>query len=182
MSRVGTGFPGSVNCCAAFIGDVAAHQMGFALMNATFPLLEVDRVAGKVSMDQAMTPEAKVETLLTHGRAGEHEVPKRVPREMTYPPELRPMRDRCGLEAAGWPVQDLDKLDLSARRAISVRPVSPFGSGNPNWANVPGRVREGVALCVTLLPMLGDATCIFCRSADGESKRCRSPRTNRGPG
>ena len=94
--EVVAGFPGSESNCAVFIGDVAAHYISLVLLNAAFPLLEVDRVTGKVPMDQAMTPEVKVETLLTHGRGGGHEGPKRVPREMTDPPEPRARREIDG--------------------------------------------------------------------------------------
>lgn len=151
-----------------FIGDVAAHRMALVPTNAAFPLLEVERVNGKVPVDQVMTLGAKVETLLTHGRAGDHEGPKRVPHEMTNAPEARPTRDRCGLEAAGWLVQNLDELDFSAARGISVRQVRQSGTSNLNRARVPGRVSEGLPYVLLYFRCL-ETPCVF--SAGPQTER-----------
>ena len=119
--EVVAGFPGSESGCAGFIGDVVAHRTALVPMNAAFPLLEVDRVTGKVPVDQVVTSGVKVETILTHGRAGEHEGPKRVPREMTNPPEARSTRERYGSKPQAG------SFRLSTN--LSLRPNSVFRSG-----------------------------------------------------
>lgn len=46
-------------------------------MDATFALLEIYRVAGKIPVDEPVTPRMEVEALLTDGRARHDEGPER---------------------------------------------------------------------------------------------------------
>ena len=45
------GFPGSESRRAVFSGDIAAHGMALVTVDTAFPLLEINRVAGKVPVD-----------------------------------------------------------------------------------------------------------------------------------
>jgi hypothetical protein len=51
--------------------------MVLVAMNATFALLEINRVVGKIPMHDGMAIGVEVEALLPHGCAHEHEGPER---------------------------------------------------------------------------------------------------------